>query len=45
VTGHDVSFTSGALAFSGRATGDSIEGRASEPAAVTSLNWTSTRVR
>jgi hypothetical protein len=45
VTGPDVSFTSGALAFSGRATGDSIEGRASEPAAVTSLNWTSTRVR
>ena len=39
VTGHDLAFTAGALAFTGRASGDSIEGRVGEMA------WSSTRVR
>jgi hypothetical protein len=45
VSGDQVTFTAGDLSFRGRASGDAIDGQAVERAAVTSLGWSSRRVR
>jgi SAM-dependent methyltransferase len=45
VSGDRLSFTAGALVFTGRVGGDAMEGRAGERAEPTALAWTSRRVR
>jgi hypothetical protein len=45
LAGDRITFTAGALAFSGRLTDDAIEGRAGEGADPTALVWTARRVR
>jgi SAM-dependent methyltransferase len=45
LAGDRITLTAGSLTLSGRVSGDAIEGRAAERAEVTSLAWTSRRVR
>jgi len=45
LAGDRITFTAGALSFSGRLTGDAIEGRAGEGIDPTALAWTARRVR